>query len=534
MNIKQLIAGTAVGCVLGLAVAGAAQAQTLRYAAAAPVLTMDPHATNDFVSQMVISQIYDPLVAVNADLELVSGLAESWEHLGGLKWRFTLRQGVKFHGGQDFSAEDVAFSIERAKTSRFFTAFVGKISSVDIIDSHTVEITTDDPDPLLPRKMSNAFIMSKSWAEENGADEVPDLGAEGSEVFSVRNANGTGLYMLQEREPSVRTVLARNPNYWGEATGNVQEAIYTPIGSGPTRVAALLSGEIDLVADLPLQDIPRVDGADGLMVQQRPQLINIQLELDGSRDVALDVWDKDGNVLTVNPLKDVRVRKAFAQAINVDLIVDRVMRGNAAVAGSAAVPGTGGYYADLDDHWAYDVEAAKGLLAEAGYPDGFQVQLNCPLERYVNAEDICKAVAPMLAQIGVDVRVKGMVWPEFAKLLVNGPDSSFHLIGAGPNGQDTQDTFVDTMMTRVPDIKQGFFNWALWSNDEFDEIATEIQQTFDEARREELYRRGLTLGRENVHAIYLHRQVITWGLRDNITATIRPDATVPLETVVIQ
>ena len=150
MKIKQLIVGAAVGCALSLAVASAAQAQTLRYAAAAPVLTMDPHATNDFVSQMVISQIYDPLVAVNADLELVSGLAESWEHLGGTKWQFNLRKGVKFHGGQDFTAEDVAFSITRVKASRFFRAFVGKITDVEIVDSHTVIMTTADPDPLLP------------------------------------------------------------------------------------------------------------------------------------------------------------------------------------------------------------------------------------------------------------------------------------------------------------------------------------------------------------------------------------------------
>ena len=178
--------------------------------------------------------------------------------------------------------------------------------------------------------------------------------------------------------------------------------------------------------------------------------------------------------------------------------------------------------------------APKQLLADAGYPDGFQIQLNCPLERYVNNEEICRSVAPMLAQIGVDVRVKGMVWPEFAKMLVNGPNSSFHLIGAGPNGQDTQDTFVDTMMTRIPDIKQGFFNWAKWSNTKFDGIATEIQETFDPQRREQLYRRGIEIAREKVHAIYLHRQVITWGLKDGIDATIRPDATVPLETVVIR
>lgn len=533
MAIRKLLLATAVSAAVVMTAGAGVQAQTLRYAAAAPVLTMDPHATNDFVSQMVISQIYEPLVGLDADLALAAGLAESWEHLGGPKWRFSLRRGVKFHNGEDFTAADVKFSIERAKTSGFFSAFVGGVDGIDIVDDFTVELTTAAPDPLLPRKMTNAFIMSKAWSEANGAVDVPDLGAEGSETFSVRNANGTGLFMLDEREPGVRTRLVRNANYWTAVAGNLQEAIYTPIGSGPTRVAALLSGEIDLVADLPLQDIPRVDRADGLRVQQRPQMINIQLELDGSRRIALGVWDKEGNPLSVNPLKDVRVRQAFAHAINAELIVDRVMRKNARVAGSAAVPGTGGYYEDLDQRWAYDVDRAKGLLAEAGYPNGFKVQLNCPLERYVNAEDICRAVAPMLAQIDVDVLVNGMVWPEFARLLVNGPDSSFHLIGAGPNGQDTQDTFVDTMMTRKSEIKQGFFNWALWTNNEFDQIATELQQTFDPDRRAALYRRGLQIGKDEVHAIYLHRQVITWGMRDNIAATIRPDATVPLETVVV-
>ena len=183
MPYKKLAIATVIGAAVAL---GGAQAQTLRYSAAPPVLTMDPHATNDFVSQMVLSQLYEPLVGLNADLELVPGLAESWEHRGGKVWRFTLRQGVKFHEGQDFTAEDVAFSIERSKTSRFFTAFVGGVESVDIIDDYTVDITTAAPDPLMPRKMSNTFIMDKGWLIEHGAEEVPDLGAEASEVYTVR------------------------------------------------------------------------------------------------------------------------------------------------------------------------------------------------------------------------------------------------------------------------------------------------------------------------------------------------------------
>jgi peptide/nickel transport system substrate-binding protein len=314
----------------------------------------------------------------------------------------------------------------------------------------------------------------------------------------------------------------------------VERAIYTPVASAPTRVAAILSRELDLISDVPLQDIERIKGTNGYHVVQAPQQLIMLLEMDGTRDVALDAWDKAGQPLKTNPLKDVRVRRAFAHAVDANLIVDRVMRGQAKVVGTAAAPGLGGYQPDLDVRWPTDVARARALLAEAGYPDGFAIQLNCPLERYVNTDEICRATASLLARIGVEVRVKGSPWPEFARMLVNGPNSSFHLIGAAGNSGDSQDTFISIMATRGKEPGWGATNWAMWSNAEFDTVAKELTQTFDEARRTELYRRALTIGKDQVHAVYLHQPLLTWAMRTAVTMPPRADAAIILKDVVIR
>ncbi len=509
------------------------QAAELRYAGTTPALTMDPHATNDFVTTAIFRQVYDSVVGLTLDMELAPALATEWEYLGDNTWRFKLREGVTFHDGSPMTAEDVVFSIMREKDSRFYTALFGGISEAKAVDGLTVDVISTAPDPILPRKMTRMFVMSKAWAEANDSMEIPDLGAEGAEAHSVRNANGTGPMKLISHDPSVETVFERNENYWDEWPGNVDKATYLPVGSAPTRVAALLSGEVDLIVDLPLQDIERVSSTDGFKMEQAPQFLLMQLELDGTRDVALDTWNKDGTPIESNPFKDVRVRLAIAHAVDAELIVDRVMRGNGRIVGIASVPGFGGYQADLDERWPTDVERAKELLAEAGYGDGFTTQLNCPLERYVNTDDICRAVASMLAQIGIEVQVNGMVWPEFARMLVNGPTSSFHLIGNGSNSFDSQDTFTSTMMTRDADKKEGFFNWALYSNEIVDKVARELPVTFDQEERTNLYREGLTAARDTVSAVYLHQPMITWGMKDGITAPIRSDATLTLQNVVV-
>ncbi len=513
--------------------ASAAGAETLRYAGATPALTMDPHATNDFVTTSIFRQVYDSLTGLNLKMDTVPGLAMKWAYTGNNTWRFKLRGGVAFHDGSRLTGQDVAFSIMRAKDSRFYTALFGRVTAVKVVDSHTVDVVSKAPDPILPRKMSRMFIMSKSWAEANGATAIPDIGAKGAEAFSVRNANGTGPMKLVSHDQATKTEFARNKAYWGDWPGNLTAAVYTPIGSAPTRLAALLSGEVQLITDLPIQDVERVHKTPGFKQTETPQLMAMQIEMDGSRDVAFDTTDKNGKPLTSNPFKDVRVRLAIAKTIDANLIAKRVMRGHARVIGTATVPGIAGYQSDLDVRWPSDAKAAKALLAEAGYPNGFATQLNCPLERYVNTDDICRAAASMLARIGIDVKVNGLVWPKFARMLVNGPTSSFHLIGSGANSWDAQDTFAATMRTRNAKAKKGFFNWALYSNPVVDEVAETLPVTFDTAKRKELYRRGLKTARDTVHAVYLHQPMLLWGMQNRVTAPMRGDATLTLQNVVI-
>lgn len=515
------------------AIAVAAQAETLSYAGTTAPLTFDPHATNDFITTSLVRQTYESLVELGPQMELVPGLATEWSYRGDNTWRLVLRQGVTFHDGTPMTAADVVFSIKRQGSSKLYQSLFGGIADAVAVDDHTIDVISKSPDAILPVKLTRLFVMSEAWATANGIAAVPDLGTDASEAHSLRHANGTGPMELELQEPGKQTVLVRNPDWWGEFTGNVDRAEYTAIGSAPTRLAALLSGEIDLVTDLPLQDIQRVQGTAGLKIAQGPQRLFMELEMDGTRDQALETFDKSGAPLPANPFKDLRVRQAIAMAVDSDLIVQRVMRGHAKPINLPSAPGFYGYQADLDVPRDYNVEGAKALLAEAGYPDGFATTLNCPLERYVNAEEICRGTASMLARVGIDLTVKTMTWPEFSKMLVSGPNSSFHLIGAAGNSGDVQDTFTAIIATRSAETGRGQQNWAMWSDAEFDAITDKLVATFDEAERTALYREGLTIARDRVHAVYLHQPFITWAMRDSVDAAVRADSAVSLAHVTV-
>lgn len=524
MRHLALSALMATGLAFG---ATATAAQTLRYAAATPVLTLDPHGTSDFTSTALFRQFYESLVGVGDDLSVQPGLATEWSFDGDRTWRFKLRDDVFFHDGSKMTADDVAFSVMRQSKSSFWRGLFGGIQEAKVIDPTTVDVVTAVGDPILPQRMGRLLVMSKAWSEAHDLIEIPALGAAGGEAYSLRNANGTGAIKLVSHDPTTRTVMARNDSWWGEDKGNAKEFVFTPIGAAPTRLASLLSGELDMIMDVSLQDHARVDSTPGFTLGKVPQLQWMQLEMDGTRDVALEVYDKAGNPLQANPLKDVRVRQAFAHAVDAQAIVDRVMRGSARVVGIPSVPGVISYPEELDQRWPTDLAKAKSLLAEAGYPEGFAIQLNCPLERYVATEEICRAVSSMLARIGVDVRVKGMVWPDFAAMLVNGPNSSFHLIGAGPNSWNGQDTFTTNMMTRDTEKGWGNVNWALWSNPRVDEIGLELGKTFDEEKRKALFLEGYQIARDEVYAVYLHQAMLSWATGEAWTAKVRADG-VPL------
>src|SRR5450631_3373646 len=353
--------------VLALACSGAS-AQTLRWATAGDPLTLDPYAQNESLTNSMNGQVYEFLVGLDRNLELVPMLATGWKQDSPLKWTFKLRPGVKFHDGRAFTADDVVFSVNRAKqpTSQI-AVYANALGEPTKIDDLTVEFTLPQPEPIFLWKINTIYIMSKGWAEEHKATKTQDFAGK-EESYSSRNTDGTGPFILVSREAGTKTVYKRNPNYWRKIDGNVQQVVYTPIQSDATRTAALISGEIDFVLDPAPRDLDRLRATQGVRVIDGPENRIIFIGLDQARDELLysDVKGK-------NPFKDLRVRTALYEAIDIDTIKTRLMSGQALPTG-AVVPSPNATFNDpeLEKRLPYDPTAAKRLLAEAGYPNGFE------------------------------------------------------------------------------------------------------------------------------------------------------------------
>ncbi len=336
---------TAMNTILACLVAVTAlpaSAETLRWARAGDALTLDPHAQNEGPTHTIRHQMYEPLIIRDTTGAFEAALATEWAPSADDPnvWIFKLREGVKFHDGADFTAEDVVFSFERAmQPNSDMKELIGSITEVRAVDDYTIEMVTDGPNPILPSNLTNLFIMDKGWTEANNTVNVQDFEGGGEITYATTNANGTGPYVLTSREPDVKTVMTRNEAYWGgrdQFPLEVSEIVYTPpIQNAATRVAALLSGEVNFLQDMPVQDLARVDGADGLVVKQAPpqnRVIFFGMNQGGAADIEAD------NVDGANPLADVRVRKAMSMAINRDAIRQVVMRGQSQPAGMIAPP----------------------------------------------------------------------------------------------------------------------------------------------------------------------------------------------------
>ena len=526
---RMLLTAASVG-MFALFSTSQTSAESFIYASQGDPRTLDPHAMNEQLTLSIQTQIYDPLVGRGKNLELVPSLATSWQNTGGATWRFTLREGVKFHEGQDFTAEDVAFSIERAKPGSQFRAFLAQITDVTVVDDFTVDVTTEEVDPLLPGKLSTLNIMDKDWAVEHDSEAVSDIGEDAAEIYATRNANGTGPYKLRLREPGIRTELVRNDDWWGENEGNVNEAVYLQITSAPTRVAALLSGEVDMIMDAPLQDLPRVEASPDLKVLQGPELRTLLLGMDQERDAPLYAFDNDGAGLTSNPFKDIRVRQAIAHAVNVDVIIDRVLRGNGVPAGILSIPGLNGYDAALDERLPFDLENARALMAEAGWADGFRIGFLCPNNRYVNDTDVCRAIAGQLAQINITAEIDSVPRNIYFSRLLD-IDTSFYIIGLTASAYDTFDLLQSNLMTREP--PDGQVNFGRWSNADYDAAVTALKSEVDPAKRSELYNQALQLARDDLADIRLYHQAINWAMKSNVDASLRSDNFVHLKWVTV-
>jgi peptide/nickel transport system substrate-binding protein len=493
--------------------AGAAQAKTVRWAASGDPNTMDPHSQNVGTVTMVLQQVYDSLLKRNQDLSLAPGLATEWRQEEPTRWRFTLRQGVKFHEGETLSAEDVAFSIQRAlQPTSNFGIYVDTVERAVAVDERTVDIILKRPDPILPNKLASIFIMSKAWSEKNNATRPQNTRAR-EEMHTTRNTNGTGAYRLASREPDVRTVLAKNEAWWGWGVegnaGNVTEIVYRPIASDATRIAALLSGEVDFVMDPPLQDLSRLRAAPGVKVVEGPEVRTIFLAMDVNRDELLysDVKGK-------NPFKDLRVRQALYQAIDIQAIHRTTMRGQSVVTGTLFPEQVNGYVKAEDVRLPFDAARAKTLLEQAGYPQGFNVTLDCPNNRYINDEQICQNIAAMWSRVGVRTAVKSQpLAPFFAQ--VQKDDTSVYLLGWGVPTLDALYSFQSLLASRNGEQGDGIWNYGRYSNPRIDALIQRMKTDTGEARQAAIAE-ALKLYREDVPHIPLHHQMIPWVMRSNI------------------
>ncbi len=496
--------------VLGVAIAASpAFAVTFRWANDGDVNAMDPMTRQETVQLSFLANIYEPLVRRNRDLGLEPALALSWEQPSPTVWRFHLRPGVKWQDGSPFSADDVVFTMTRiqAKDSSM-RAPMSVVKAARKIDDLTVEFETTLPDPIFLQEQTNLLIMSKAWCEAHNAVDAVTIGKDDN--YALHYAMGTGPFKQVSREPDRRTVLEKYPGWWDKPEHNLDRVEFNVISSAPTRVAALLSGEMDMIYAVPPQDIARIKQTDGLKLLETPELRTIYLGFNQSRS-ELPSSDVKGK----NPFRDVKVRQAVMLAIDEPIIASRVMLGLGHPSYEMWGPGVNGYDAALDVRPKPDPAKAKQLLTDAGYPNGFRVALDCPNDRYVMDEQICTALVPMLARVGIKVDLIAQTKTKyFTKILSPNYDTDFFMLGWTPATYDAHNVLYTLLATR--DGKRGEVNPGGYSNPALDALTEKIGVETDQTKRNDMIHQSIQIIQQDVAALPLHQQVIVWAAKSNI------------------
>ncbi|MEM1389316.1 MAG: ABC transporter substrate-binding protein [Pseudomonadota bacterium] len=501
---------------LGALMVTAASAETFRWAGTTDPQTMDPHAVSSAPVLGFLNNVYEGLVRRGKDMRIEPALATSWEPIGdGEGWRFVLREGVTFHDGAEFTAEDVLFSYERAASEASdVRSWFAPISDVVVVDDFTVDFLTTAPNPLFPDSIANWMIMDKDWAEAN-ATTLPD---KETGNFATLNANGTGAFVLSDRQPGLTTSLVPFEGWWDTAEHNITEAIFTPIENPATAVAALLSGDVDMINPVPVQDAARVDERDGTQVIRGIEARVIMLGFGHDHD-ALKFTAMAGED---NPFQNPLVREAVAKAINVDAILQTIMRGSAEAASQLVSPAMRGFSSANATRPTYDVEGAKALLAEAGYADGFSFGLKCPNNRYLNDEAVCLAVTSMLAQVGITAELDAMpvqnYWPELRE-----DNFDMYLLGWSPGTFDHEHPLRFLVTTPNEEKRLGSWNFGGFSDARVDELLPLIQSELEEDARQAMIDEVTAIYQSSHAYVPLYVQPLVWGTRDNIELTQRPD-----------
>ena len=516
---RTLLAATTA---LAMVVAGATgvNAKELRWGFQTDTDSLDPHAHAVTFTIGFLGNVYEGLVRRDGDLAIEPALAESWTVSDDATvWRFKLRKGVKFHNGNDFNADDVLFSYKRiSDPDAQMKTNVASVKEVRKIDDHTIEFITKSPNPILTGRLNSVFIMDKEWSEENGATKVTVMAGDKEKVSPAgQMAMGTGAFIIKDRTAQVKTTLVPNPNWWDKATHNLTKVTMTPVKQDSTRVAALLSGELDMAYPVPTQDIKRVNSNSGTSVLVGPELRTIFIFMDQN---GKNLYGTD----TKNPFLDKRVRQALYQSINIEAIKKKIMRGlstPSAIMISPLLYDRSGEF----NRYAYDPAASKKLLADAGYGGGLSARFDCPNDRYVNDEQICQAVTSMAAKVGIKLNLTAKPKAQYFKQVLDPKKRDYHvgLIGWTPGSFDSHNVVTSLISSYSEEKKNGRYNLSNHSDARIDALDGMIQSESDKTKRDAMIAEVYKLVHDNVYYIPLHQQALAWGKRDNISLTQRGD-----------
>lgn len=484
---------------------------TLRVALQGEIVSLDPQSMRETTTAEFLSNIMEPLVRFNRQLELEPALAARWEQVAPALWRFHLRRGVTFSNGNPFTADDVVFTVERAQQAS--SPFRGEMSHIRRAirkDAYTVDIATDGPHPLLLRQLPMLLILDREWVIEHGAAE-PYNPMRGGNSYLASHVLGTGPFEMKVfRQDSVST-LAANPNWWNHATRthNLDEVQVQPIRSDATRVAALLSNQIDLIYPCPLPSIEHLSQAPGIRVLERSSLRTLML---GMNLMAADL--AGSNVKGRNPLRDVRVRRALYQAIDVDLIARRIMLGHVAPASVIMASAMDGYDRRLDGRLPFDPAAARRALAAAGYPNGLTLRLGCPNDRYPGDEALCVSLAAMFAKVGVKTDLRIQTKALYLQEMVAGRSDLF-LVGWAASEILHPYSFLHNLM-HSPGPAYGAYNAGGYSNPRVDAIEEQFSREPDEQKRHEMIVEAFQIHKAEIGHIPLYTLNATWAARKQV------------------
>jgi len=494
--------------------AAPATAQEIRIGLGAMARSMDPHFTNSGPDVANMLHVFDKLILQDEKQALMPGLATSWTAINPTTWEVKLREGVTFHDGTPFTAEDVAYTVKRAvdvpKSSSPFALYVKTIKEVVVKGPHLIHLTTAEPAPLLPWDISTFGIISKKHGE-NAATE---------DYNSGKAAIGTGPYKLVSYSPNERIVFQRNEAYWG-GKPVWEKVTFSLIANQASRTAALLAGDVDAIDTVATQDIERLKSTTGIGVWRAPSNRVIYLILDSERAVAEHVRDADGKPMTVNPLKDSRVRQALSQSISREALVERIMEGEGIPTGQLVPPGFFGHDPSIKTP-AQNFDAAKKLLADAGYPKGFQLTLHGSNGRYLNDAKLTQAIGQMFVRIGVATTVETLPRQIYA---TRGNEFGFSvgLFGWGTDTGEAASPLKSLIHTRDAKTGAGASNRGRYSNPKIDAVIDEALRTLDDKKREALLQEATRLSVEDAAIIPMYFQVNTWATRGNLTWVPRSD-----------